>query len=191
MTDRRFGETCTCSSSCFHSVFFERRSGRTSVESIDEMGLSSTPHVSTRLRLERRRRRCHHNIEPRRALFPDPRVPDSVAGDMGDDVTATGNIVEGSSVGAAAGAPPGVPGGGGGGFRIPKVASSGAGGGSAADPAAGAPAPPPHPPSDPSQINKPYQFASTSRHQFFLFFFFFYPVCRQFGASGSRAWRYS
>ena len=95
----------------------------------------------------------HHHIEPRRALFPDPRVPDSVAGDMGDDVTATGNIVEGSSVGAGSGTPPGVPGGGGGGFRIPKVASSqapGAGGGSAASPAAGAPAPPPRPPSDPS-----------------------------------------
>ena len=95
----------------------------------------------------------HHHIEPRRALFPDPRVPDSVAGDMGDDVTATGNIVEGSSVGAGSGTPPGVPGGGGGGFRIPKVASSqapGAGGGSAASPAAGAPAPPPRPPADPS-----------------------------------------
>ena len=74
---------------------------------------------------------------------------------MGDDVTATGNIVEGStSVGAAAGAPTGVPGSGGGGFRIPKVASSQppgappAGGGSAASPAAGAPAPPHPPPSD-------------------------------------------
>ena len=70
-----------------------------------------------------------------------------------DDVTAAGNIVEGSSVGAALGAS-GPPRSGGGGFRIPKVASSqppGAGGGSAADPAAGAPAPPPpRPPSDPS-----------------------------------------
>ena len=43
MTDRRFGETCTCSSSCFHSVFFERHPGRTSVESIDELGRQIDP----------------------------------------------------------------------------------------------------------------------------------------------------